>query len=84
MGQTAKSKVSFPRNENGMIDINEGKYEEHPIEMTAKFPTEVRLSLGVGIVSNDGIQIGVKAKPYSYTGKKIVGINAYERLKNIK
>ena len=45
--QGRDSKVSYPRNEDGLIDIEDGTYEEHPTEMTLKHDKEIRIAFGV-------------------------------------
>ena len=47
---------------------------------TVKFPPEARMLFGVAMIENaQGVCCGVKAEPFSYTGRQVVGFSAYEK-----
>ena len=73
-------KISFPRNENNIVDINSGSYDVHPTKMTAKYDKELRVSLGVAVVDIQSKIISKKPKEFWYTNKKIVTYSTFNRL----
>ena len=78
--QGRDSKVSYPRNEHGLIDIKDGTYEDHPTVMTLKYDKEIRIAFGVAVKDVNGVEVGTRCEPYFYTNKKIINIKTYEKL----
>lgn len=80
----------FPRDEDGKIDLEHGLYSEEPVCQTkCKYTDEVRLCLGVAVVTpkdkngNHLPREGRRCKPFSYTGKTLLSIPDYEcKIKN--
>jgi hypothetical protein len=66
--------VRFPRDENGNVDVENGKYSDNTEKvMQAKYTDEVRLCLGVATVRlPDGSREGRRCDLIDYTGRVIV------------
>ena len=74
--------IRFPRNEEGNVDVKNGRYgtNNQPKKATFKYEQEVRFCLGVAkIESNNGTITGKLCPVFEYTGKKIVTIDAYKK-----
>jgi hypothetical protein len=77
--------VRFPRNPEGKLDFNAGKYDDSEVSwVNVKYEKEVRLCLGCGIrEEGDGdgsTTVGVTAKPFCYSGKLLVSLKEDQRL----
>lgn len=79
----------FKRDENGKLDPN-GKFSDEECSiMRTKFSDEIRLSIGVGVVTpiNPDTRMpmeqeGRRCKPFVYTGKSILSIKEYKKRVN--
>ena len=74
--------IWFPRDEEGSIDVKNGKYDTNnqPKKSTFKYEQEERFCLGVAnIESNNRMTTGKGCPVFDYLGKKIVTIDAYRK-----
>lgn len=71
----------FPRDENGKIDVANGTYSEEPkFKMKVKYDQEARFCFGAAVVTQEGSneQVGVRCKPFDYSGKILLSIKDYK------
>ena len=77
-----KHNIWFPRDEEGKIDVKNGKYDTNnqPKKATFKYEQKGRFCLGVAkIESKNGTIIGKRCPVFNYSGGKIVTISAYKK-----
>ena len=77
-----KHNIWFPRDEEGKIDVKNGKYDTNnqPKKATFKYEQKGRFCLGVAkIESKNGTIIGKRCPVLNYSGWKIVTISAYKK-----
>ena len=77
-----KHNIQFPRNEEGKIDVKNGKYDTNnkPKNSTFKCEQEGRFCLGVAnIESKNGTITGKRCPVFDYSGGDIVTIDAYRK-----
>ena len=74
------SYYKFPRDANGKIDLENGKYsEEEKVILQVKFENEVRLCLGVAVLMDQkGNKKGIRLEAYDYTGKMLLSIKDFQ------
>ena len=73
--------IRFPHDENGTVDIKNGKYNTHvEKKMCVKYSDEMQLAFGVAVVEKlDGTREGRRCEMIDYTGKIIVSQNDYKK-----
>ena len=74
--------IRFPKDEEGNIDVKNGKYDTNnqPKKATFKYEQEGRFCLGVAkIESKNGTITGKRCPVFDYSGGKIVTIDAYKK-----
>ena len=74
--------IRFPRDEEGNIDVKNGKYDTNnqPKKATFKYKQEGRFCLGVAkIEGKNGTITGKRFPVFDYSDKKIVTIDAYKK-----
>ena len=74
--------IRFPRDEEGNIDVKNGKYDtsNQPKKATFKYEQEGRFCLGVSkIESENGTITGKRCPFFDYSGKNIVTIDTYKK-----
>ena len=74
--------IRFPRDEEGNIDVENGKYDmnNQPKKATFKYEQEGKFYLSVAkIESKSGTITGKRCTVFDYSGKKIVAIVAYKK-----
>ena len=74
--------IRFPRDEEGNIDVKNGKYDTNnqPKKATFKYEQEGRFCLGVAKIKRKNGTITSKRCPvFDYPGKKIVTIDVYKK-----
>ena len=74
--------IRFPRDEEGNIDVKNGKYDTNnqPKKSTFKYEQEGRFCLGAATIEGKNEMITGKRCPvFDYTGKKIVTIDVYKK-----
>ena len=74
--------IWFPRDEEGNVDVKNGKYDTNnqPKKSTFKYEQEGRFCLGVANTEGKSGTITGKICPvFDYTGKNIVTIDAYKK-----
>ena len=74
--------IRFPRDEEGKIDVKNGKYDTNnqPKKATFKYEQEGRLCLVVAkIESKNGTITGERCPVFNYSGGKIVTIDAFKK-----
>ena len=77
-----KHNIRSPRDEEGNIDVKNGKYDTNnqPKKATFKYEQEGRFCLGVSMIeSKNGTITGKLCPVFNYSGKKIVTIDAYKK-----
>ena len=77
-----KHNIRFPRDEEGNIDVKNGKYDTNnqPKNSIFKYEQEGRFCLGVAnIESKNGTITGKRCPVFYYSGKKIVTIDAHKK-----
>ena len=70
------------RDSSGIIcdEEHEGKFPEKMPTTSVKFPAEARGIFGVTLVRKEGSLVGVRAPPYEYTEKNVVGPKKFNKL----
>ena len=83
---TVKDTVyKFPRDNFGKVDLVNGTYSDEPVSsMKCKYTDEIRLSLGVAVVTPvvDGVEQpkeGRRCTPFVYSGKTLLSIPDYDK-----
>ena len=79
----AFKKYSFPRDGRGVLDLINGTYtEERENTLNTKHPDEVRRCCDNASISlgYNNKEIGVRCKPFNYSGKTIISIKDNEEL----
>ena len=74
--------VRLPRDEEGNIDVKNGKYETNnqPKKATFKYEQEGRFCLGLSKIEiKNGTITGKRCPVFDYSGKNIVTIDAYKK-----
>lgn len=81
LGCCTKDEWRVCRNEAGEICDEEhgGKFPDKLKVTSVKFPKEARGIFGAALVSKDNILQGVKAEPFEYTEKMVVGPANFEK-----
>ena len=83
LGCATKFEWSVCRDDDGRIcdSISGGKFPDAKPVTSVKFPQEARGIFGAAVVRRDnGTLEGVKAAPYDYTGKMVVGPTKFEKM----
>ena len=78
-GREIEFTIKFKRDADGKLDVKNGKYsDEETFELKVKFGQEIRLCLGCSVkaVKTDegNTKVGVRLKPFDYSGKTILTI----------
>lgn len=83
LGKSSKNEYLLPVDENGeyCAPENGGQIPKRNPTTVPKFPQEARKSFGVMMKAVDGKLTGFKAKPFDYTGKKLVGVAKFKQRK---
>ena len=68
----SSTQLRFKRNEKGELDEENGEYREETLELQVKYAKQVRFSFGVALREEDGKEVGVRLKPFNYTGRNIL------------
>ena len=83
--------IEFPRNEEGKIQVEDGKYLNKKISrLNVKYEKECRMGLGCAMVApldDDGCRmdsVGRRCKLFSYTGKVLISLSDYQKMKSIE
>ena len=77
----SKTQFRFPTNEAGKLDPVNGKIRKpKKRKLNVKYNKQGRYCFGVASVKKNGIRTGKRAQMFTYTGKKVVGIPAYDAL----
>jgi hypothetical protein len=75
---STQTQIRYPRNKEGMIDVENGTYAPNAVNMHVKYENECRFHLGIAVVlmpQPDGSFIAEDRRSfYSYTGKTVVSI----------
>ena len=77
--------MKLPRNVNGKLDISNGTYSREKVNlMKCKYTDEVRLCLGVSVVTPiicgvEQPQEGRRCKPFIYSGKTLLSMTDFEK-----
>ena len=77
-----KCNIWFPRDEEGSIDVKNGKYDtkNQPKKATFKYEQEGRFCLGVAKIESKNRTIkGKRCSVFVYSGKKITTIDTYKK-----
>jgi hypothetical protein len=75
--------VSFSRTPEGKLDLEAGEYDDSEVAwVNVKYEKDFQLCLGCGIYEEaDGTTVGVRAKPFCYSGKLLVSLK--DELRNV-
>ena len=76
--------IQLPRDEEGDIDVKNGKYDTNNQlkKATFKYEKEGRFCLGVAKIKiKNGMITGKRCPVFGYSGEKIVTIDAYKKKK---
>ena len=79
--------MKFPRDQNGKLDIDNGAYSKVEVtKMNCKYTDEIRLSLGVAVVTRRGSSVveGRRCKPFIYSSKMLISIRDLEKYRNME
>jgi hypothetical protein len=84
LGKMGKHTWTYPVGRDGrfLSEADGGEHFEAPQVTVPKFAQEARFAFGVMMKAVDGGRrlTGVRMKPFEYTGKKMLGVAAYEKL----
>jgi hypothetical protein len=81
LGCCTKDEWRVCRNEAGVIcdEAHGGKFPDKLKVTSVKFPKEARGIFGAALVRVDGVLKGVKAAPFQYTDKMVIGPASFEK-----
>mmetsp|Transcript_18727 Transcript_18727/g.59328 ORF Transcript_18727/g.59328 Transcript_18727/m.59328 type:complete len:610 (+) Transcript_18727:209-2038(+) len=82
LGPMSKHQWSFPKKDGRVCAPDDGgQYTAPPERTLPKFEQEARFAFGVMMKTVDGGRrmMGVKMEPFEYTGKKMLGVAAWEK-----
>ena len=69
----SRTQYRFKRDPEGKLNPD-GEYAERQYQLKAKYLEESRLCLGCGMVIIDGVETGLRAQPFDYSGQWIITI----------